>query len=96
MFKIEFPPLLLELFVKPFIRFNADELNVNPLSKLLDDDELLNIFPLPKIDDELLVAVDDDVNESSVNVPMGKLLLLFVLLVIKRGAGDDVSPLPTC
>jgi hypothetical protein len=66
----EFP--LLELLVNPFIRFNADELKFNPLSKLLLDELLdeLKIFPLPKIDVELLLLLLGGCNESSVNVPI--------------------------
>jgi hypothetical protein len=42
----------------------------------------------------LLLLLLGGCNESSVNVPIWK-LLLFVLFVIKRGAGEDDIP-PTC
>lgn len=81
---------------KPFIKLIADELNeLMPLSIFDDPLEPKPFPPLPKMI-ELL-----DGNESIEKVPMGKLLLmllllLFELLVIKRGAGDVGVSGPTC
>lgn len=76
----------------PFIRLNADELKLSPLSMPDDPLEPKIFAPLPKM--ELLLVG----NASIENVPMGKLLLLLLLelLVIKRGAGDVGASDGTC